>query len=140
MPRAKEFKLYVHKETGHLYHKPVQLAGVDYAPADYLYEITAEQGVRIEGGEPVASVIRAGVPEEVVVDLRAKQAPKPEPEVKSVGVEIGSEVELTDVQKIEAMNHWKQVSSFAKENGIDFPEEIRTVEERKEFLTKKLAE
>lgn len=144
MPRAKTFKLYVHKETGHLYHKPTELAGVEYTPAEYLHEVTLEQARRIDKGEPVSVVLRDGAPEEIKVDLRTKQPepkpepvkpPEPKPEPKPV-----KPPEPTEYDEIDAMSHWKQVNSFAKEKGIDFPEDMSNVEDKKEFLKKKLSE
>jgi len=63
--RSTENKLYVNIKTGVVYHKPVKVNGLAFEPPKSFYEITEAQAARIEKGEPLRTVLREGIREEV---------------------------------------------------------------------------
>ena len=67
--RAAQNKLYVNINTGAIYHKPVQVNGVDFEIKKKFYEISEAQAARLEKGEALGEVIREGIEAKITAEV-----------------------------------------------------------------------
>ena len=137
MPKFRDNKLYVDTKRGIVFHKPVEVLGVEYEPPTHFYEITQEQADRIENGESMNAVIRDGVQAKALAQLdeipEAKEAPAKATKADKKKVPKKADKEGL-LEMLPVLKSAKEIDQASADCGVDIPKQYETVEEKKEYL------
>lgn len=138
--RSKADKLYVNIKTGMVYHKPVKVNGLKYDPPKDFYEITPEQAARIDKGEPLRTVLRAGIRAKVEAELagtikdETPAADEPAETPKAPDVPPVPDLDAAEEVEVEAFTTHKDIDAYAVSKGLEIPSDCTTMQLKKDFI------